>query len=78
MYVKRVPELADSFTKVHPAFFTIKNPAPPKSNRLTDPDTDFARLQLTHEYEWLEKVCISQIFDGKAKITWLAHHASMK
>ena len=34
--VKTIPELPDSFTNIHPAFFTKKKPSPPQSG-VTDP-----------------------------------------
>ncbi|KAJ8364285.1 hypothetical protein SKAU_G00131160 [Synaphobranchus kaupii] len=77
--VKRVPELPDSFSNIRPAFFTKKNPPPPKADGPSVPDvTDLPRLQLVLEYEWLEKVRLTEEIDGAMNITWSAHHASMK
>jgi len=72
--VKTVPELPDSFTNVRPAFFTKKKPSPPQSG-VTHPDTSLLRPQLAMEYEWLEKVTVT---DGPVDVTWSAHHASQK
>ena len=34
--------------------------------------------QLALEYQWLEKVCVSEEIDGAINLTWSAHHASCK
>ncbi|KAI9540767.1 hypothetical protein NQZ68_037698 [Dissostichus eleginoides] len=77
--VKVIPELPDSFTNIHPAFFTKKYPVPPKSNVteniVTGPDNSLHMSQLALEYEWLEKVTVT---DGPVDVTWSAHHASKK
>ena len=72
--VKRIPELPDSFTNIDPAFFTKKKPSPPQSGA-TDPGPGLLRPQLALEYEWLEKVTVT---DGPVDVTWSAHHASQK
>ncbi|KAI9516361.1 hypothetical protein NQZ68_017564 [Dissostichus eleginoides] len=77
--VKVIPELPDSFTNIRPAFFTKKYPVPPKSNVtediVTGPDNSLHITQLALEYEWLEKVAVT---DGPVDVTWSAHHASKK
>ncbi|KAK1894215.1 Nicotinate phosphoribosyltransferase [Dissostichus eleginoides] len=77
--VKVIPELPDSFTNIRPAFFTKKYPVPPKSNVtediVTGPDNSLHMSQLALEYEWLEKVAVT---DGPVDVTWSAHHASKK
>ncbi|KAK1906058.1 Nicotinate phosphoribosyltransferase [Dissostichus eleginoides] len=77
--VKVIPELPDSFTNIRPAFFTKKYPVPPKSNVteniVTGPDNSLHMSQLALEYEWLEKVTVT---DGPVDVTWSAHHASKK
>ncbi|KAJ8387355.1 hypothetical protein AAFF_G00157320 [Aldrovandia affinis] len=40
-----------------------------------DKDTSLLRPQLAMEYEWLEKVTVT---DGPVDVTWSAHHASQK
>ena len=71
--VKRVPEVPDFYTNVHPAFFNKKNPSPSKSNLTYESLPD---LNLIHEYEWLEKVSLTEN-DG-ININWAAHHAEKK
>ncbi|KAJ8406107.1 hypothetical protein AAFF_G00309950 [Aldrovandia affinis] len=51
-----------------------KKPSPPQSG-VTHPDTSLLRPQLAMEYEWLEKVTVT---DGPVDVTWSAHHASQK
>lgn len=77
--IKTVLELPDSFTNIRPAFFTKKNPPPPQSNDVqTDPDRTVLQPQLALEYEWLEKVSMTEETDGTMNVTWSAHHASKK
>jgi hypothetical protein len=45
--IKRVPELPDSFTNIHPAFFTKKNPIPSKVNIPLNLDTNNIKIDLT-------------------------------
>ena len=73
--VKKVPELPDSYTNVYPAFFTTKNPSPPKGNVTYE---SLPSLPLTNEYEWLQKVSLTQEVPDKVNITWSAHHAEKK
>ncbi|KAL0198142.1 hypothetical protein M9458_006682, partial [Cirrhinus mrigala] len=73
--VKKVPELPDSYTNVHPAFFTKKKPSPPKGNVTY---ASLPTLLLTNEYEWLQKVSLTQDVDDEVNITWSAHHAEKK
>ena len=40
------------------------------------PGIDLLRPQLTLEYNWLEKVCITEQLDGEISVTWSAHHAA--
>jgi hypothetical protein len=76
--IKRVPELPDSFTNIHLAFFTKKNPIPSKVNIPLNLDTNNIKIDLTVEHEWLEKVIRIEASDETENITWLAHHASKK
>ncbi|KAK3861204.1 hypothetical protein Pcinc_032795 [Petrolisthes cinctipes] len=64
--VQTVPELPDSFTK--------KKPSPTQSG-VTHPDTSLLRPQLSMEYDWLEKITVT---DGPVDVTWSAHQASQK
>lgn len=73
--VKKVPEIPDSYTNVYPAFFTIKNPSPPKGNVTYE---SLPNLSLTNEYEWLHKVSLTQEVHDNVNITWSAHHAKEK
>ena len=75
--VKCVPELPDSFTNIHPAFFKRKNPFPPNT-LMPNPDTNVFRPQLALEYEWLEKVTVVEEIDNAVNLTWSANHASLK
>jgi hypothetical protein len=52
---RRGPELPDTFTNIHPAFFTKKNPIPSKVNIPLNLDTNNIKIYLTVEHEWLEK-----------------------
>ncbi|KAJ8377453.1 hypothetical protein AAFF_G00260110 [Aldrovandia affinis] len=52
----------------------MTKPSPPQSG-VTHPDTSLLRPQLAMEYEWLEKVTVT---DGPVDVTWSAHHASQK
>jgi hypothetical protein len=45
--IKRVPKLPDSFTNIHPAFFTKKNPIPSKVNIPLNLDTNNIKIDLT-------------------------------
>lgn len=73
--VKKVPELPDSYTNVRPAFFAKKNPSPPKSNITYE---SLPSLPLADEYEWLQKVSLTQEVGDEVNITWSAHHAEKK
>ena len=42
---------------------------------MIDPVTNKLRSQLALEYEWLDKVTVT---DGPVDVTWSAHHASQK
>ena len=72
--VKSVPELPDSFTNILPASFKPT----PLSGTVLMPTTDLLRPQLAPEYEWLEKVLVTEEVDGAVNLTWSAHHASQK
>ena len=76
--IKSVPELPDSYTNIRPAHFKTKNPTPPQGRGLTEPSFDLLPSQLALEYEWLEKVSVTQNVDGAVDVTWSAHHASKK
>ena len=73
--VKTVPELPDSFTNVCPAFFTKKKPSPPKESVVLVDTISLLKPQLEMEYEWLDKVTLT---DGPVDVTWSAHHASQR
>ena len=73
--VKKVPELPDSYTNVRPAAFPSKNPSPPRAN--TTATTHLPKLQLSNEFEWLEKVSLTQNIESNISLNWSAHHASM-
>lgn len=71
--IKKVPELPEHFTNVRPAFFTKKKPSPPKEKTILEDPISLLQPQLEMEYEWLDKVTLTQ---GPVDITWSAHHAS--
>ena len=73
--VKTVPELPDSFTNVWPAFFNKKKPSPPKESVVLVDTSSLLKPQLAMEYEWLDKVTLT---DGPVDVTWSAHHASQR
>ncbi|KAK4304447.1 hypothetical protein Pmani_023602 [Petrolisthes manimaculis] len=73
--VKTISKLPESYTNVPPAFFGKKNPKPPhvKSPPL------LPSLDLEPEFEWLQKVHLSDMVSTeRVDISWAAHHASMK
>eukprot|EP00058_Branchiostoma_floridae_P021206 XP_002606696.1 hypothetical protein BRAFLDRAFT_72537 [Branchiostoma floridae] len=77
--VKKVPELPEFYTNIRPAFFTKKNPSPPRSHGVqTVQDNTLLGPQLALEYAWLEKVSVEEETDGAVNLTWSAHHASQK
>ena len=77
-----VPELPDSFPNILPAFFTKKNPPPRPQNHEVkiDPDISLLGSQLELEYEWLEKVSVTDgalnVTPGREtlKLTLASHH----
>ena len=74
--VKTVPELPDSFTNVRPAFIARKNPSPPQSVApVVLVGTGLHSQHLTPEYEWLEKISVTETTSGELNVTWSAHHA---
>ncbi|XP_035811437.2 uncharacterized protein LOC118471353 [Amphiprion ocellaris] len=75
--VKSVPELPDTFTNISPASFWTTNPVPP-GTAMPKPPTDILGPQLALEYQWLDKVLVTQEVDDALNLTWSAHHASMK
>ena len=75
--VRSVPELPDTFTNISPAFFQTKNPVPPNT-AIPKPPTDILGPQLALEYQWLDKVIVTQEIDDAVNLTWSAHHPSMK
>ena len=75
--VRSVPELPDTFTNISPASFQTKNPVPPNT-AIPKPPTDILGPQLALEYQWLDKVIVTQEIDDAVNLTWSAHHASMK
>ena len=74
---KRVPELPDSYVNVKPAHFINKNPSPPQLKDIVLPDLDIFRAQVSLEYEWLQKVSITEEIES-VNLTWSSHHADKK
>ena len=72
--VKSVPELPDSFTNIPPASFKTKNQLPTNTAVLVQ-TADVFGPQLALEYQWLEKVRVTEEIDGAINLTWSAHHA---
>ena len=77
--VKRVPELPDSYTNIKPTHFTNKSPPPPQVTvaGLSLPDMEMMKPQLALEFEWLQKVSITEVHDS-VNLTWSSHHADKK
>ena len=75
--VKKVPELPDSYANIKPAHFTNKSPPPSQVTGMTLPGMEMLKSQLALEYEWLEKVSITEVHDN-VNITWSSHHADKK
>ena len=73
--VKKVPELSDPNTNFRPSAFTSKNPSHQKANIAAT--THFPKLQLTDEFKWLEKVCLTQTIESDTSLNLSAHHASL-
>ena len=73
--VKTVPELPYSYTNVHPDAFPSKNPSPSRAN--TTATTHLPKIQVTNEFEWLEKVGLTQNIKSDISLNWSAHHAFM-
>ena len=76
--IKQLPELPESFTNIHPAYLKNKTPSPPEFEYPTDTGIDFPRVFLTNEFEWLEKVHLTQSLDDIVNITWPVQHVSEK
>ena len=66
--VKSVPELPDSFTNIPPASFKTKNPLPPNT-AVPVQTADVFGPQLALEYQWLEKVSVTEEIDGAINLT---------
>ena len=73
---KKISELPESFTNVKPAHFVNRNPQPPQADDFTLPDPASFRRSIQLEFEWLQKVMLTEEIDGDVAITWAAHHAS--
>ena len=63
---------------VRPVHFSEKSPSPPQVVGLSLPDTNMLKPQVALEYNWLQKVCITEEVHGSASLTWSAHHADKK
>ena len=70
--VKTVPELPYSYTNIRPAAFPSKNPSPPRAN--TTATTHLPKLQLTNEFEWLEKISLTQNIESDISLNWSCIH----
>ena len=60
---------------MRPAALPSKILHPPRAN--TTATTHLPKLQLTNEFEWLEKVSLTQNIESDISVNWSAHHASM-
>ena len=74
---KRVPELPDYYVNIKPAHFTNKSSPPPQVTDMTLQDMGMLKPQLALEYQWLQKVSITEVHDN-VNITWSSHHADKK
>ena len=74
---KKVPCLPDYYTNVPPASFGQSNPVP-----LSEESVGHNQLmlpkQLSLEYQWLKKVCLSMDTEETVSLSWSAHHASQE
>ena len=75
--VKKVPELPETSTNIHPAAFTSKNPSPPRTENPTNIKTDQTSLKLSDETEWLDKVSSIEQMDVNLSISWPAFEESI-
>ncbi|KAK3889081.1 hypothetical protein Pcinc_006956 [Petrolisthes cinctipes] len=68
---KKVPELPEDFTNVHPAYIP-KKPYPPSAACQSFPAPDSIQDHLSQEYSWLEHVLVTENVVDTATITWSA------
>lgn len=68
--IKKIPDLPESYTKVKPAFLD-KCPVPPLGDIPTLP----AAPNLKPEYDWLQSVALTEVYDNTINVTWSAHNA---
>ena len=76
--VRKVPELPESFTSVPPAYVMNKKPNPPATIIPNLPEVSMFKNNLTQEYEWLDKVMLTENVDAQMSISWSAHHAKQR
>ena len=55
--------------------FSSKHHSPSKANTTTT--THLPKFQLTNEFEWLEKVSLTQNIESYISVNWTPHHVSM-
>ena len=75
-----VPELPEYYTNIPPAYFTKKNPDSPQAPApsLSFQGPGLLRQCLKKEYEWLEKMTLTEEVDDALSVTWSAHHAAQQ
>ena len=56
----------------------ITTPPPGKASSLSLPGPGLLRPHLTKEFEWLEKMTLTEEVDDALSITWSAHHAAQQ
>ena len=77
--MKRVPELPDSYTNIKPAHFTHKSSPPPTVTGagMSLPDMEMLKPQLALEFELLQKVSVTEVYDS-VTLTRSSRHADKK
>ena len=70
---KKISRLPESYTDVKPPGF-MKQPLPPTNDSIPElPET--IKTFLSQQFQWLEKVSLTEEWDSNVKITWSSHHA---
>ena len=64
--VKKVTELPDSYTSIHPAVLKTKNTVSPKTDNLLHINNMFS---IGPEFDWLESVRLTETVDANVQMT---------
>ena len=71
---KKVPELPESYSNIQPAYLR-EVPKPPVVESFVLPDV---QLIAPPEFEWLDKISVTEEVDDNITVTWSAHNASQR